>query len=212
MKQTFSNKLFDYILIGLSLFYSIISILFFDFEYEFFSSYISKIFFLIIPIITFISLTFKHLNEEIFSIFFIFIIILYPNIYILYQFFTDLIFYSICRNDLLQNPILFLNLMIGISLIYFSIKFSKQQKNKRIRDYNILIIFIGFYLIFNVIIRSIEPFFNWTINNYPIWKTLLKLGVGILVFIIGNGMKNEKIKFKKGLVLTLILLFIYGLV
>jgi hypothetical protein len=211
MKQTFSNKLFDYILIGLSLFYSIISILFFDFECEFFSSFILKIFLLIIPIITFISLVFNFLNSERFTIYFIILVLLFPSIYILYQFFTDLIFYSICRYDLLQNPILFINLIFGISLIYFSIKFSKKQKNERIRDYNILIIFIGLYLIFHVIIRSIEPFFNWKCNDYPNWKTLLKLGIGLLVFIVGNKMKTEKIKFKNGLVLTLILLFIYGI-
>jgi len=211
MKQTFSNKLFDYILIGLSLFYSIISILFFDFECEFFSSFILKIFLLIIPIITFISLVFNFLNSERFTIYFIILVLLFPSIYILYQFFTDLIFYSICRYDLLQNPILLINLIFGISLIYFSIKFSKKQKNERIRDYNILIIFIGLYLIFHVIIRSIEPFFNWKCNDYPNWKTLLKLGIGLLVFIVGNKMKTEKIKFKNGLVLTLILLFIYGI-
>ncbi len=211
MKQTFSNKLFDYILIGLSLFYSIISILFFDFEYEFFSSFILKIFLLIIPIITFISLVFNFLNSERFTIYFIILVLLFPSIYILCQFFADLIFYSICRYDLLQNPILLINLIFGISLIYFSIKFSKQQKNERIRDYNILIIFIGLYLIFHVIIRSIEPLFNWKCNDYPIWKTIIKLVIGLLVFVVGNKMKTEKIKFKNGLVLTLILLFIYGI-
>jgi hypothetical protein len=212
MKQTFLYKTFDWILVVVSLYFSI-----FSFEnlingYEYFSTFLLKIVFFIVSITALISLLLKPLNGERFSRIFIIVVLIIPGILVVNQYLVDLIFYSINRLNLIQNPILFLKLIAGIVLLYFAIKFSKQQKAEQVKDYGILIIGIGFFTICYVLTRTIEPNFNSELNDYPIWKTAIKSIIGILTLIIGIRTKNQKVKFTRGLKITLILLFIFGLI
>ncbi|WP_396149848.1 hypothetical protein [Flavobacterium sp.] len=212
MKQTFLYKTFDWILVVVSLYFSI-----FSFEnlingYEYFSTFLLKIVFFIISITALISLLFKHLNGERFSRIFLIVVLIIPAILVLNQYLVDLIFYSINRLNLIQNYILFLKLIAGLVLLYLAIKFSKQQKAEQIKDIGILIIGISFFTNFYVLVRTIEPNFNSELSNYPIYKTIIKLIIGILTLIIGIRIKNQKVKFNRALIITLILLFTFGLI
>jgi hypothetical protein len=113
---------------------------------------------------------------------------------------------------LLENPLLFLKLVAGIILFYLTLKYSRQQKSEQTKDYGILIIGIGIFTVCYVLTRTVEPNFNSDLSDYPIWKTIVKSIIGIATLIIGTRIKNEKIKFKKGLIWTIILMFIFGLI
>jgi len=145
MKQTFLYKTFDWILVIVFLYFSI-----FSFEnlingYDYFSTFLLKIIFFIVSVAALVSLFLKPLNGERFSRIFIIVVLIIPGILVVNQYLVDLIFYSINRLNLIQNPILFLKLIAGIVLLYLAIKFSKQQKAEQVKDYGILIIGISIF-------------------------------------------------------------------
>jgi len=212
MKQTFLHKTFDWILIGISLIFSVLTFMNLVNGFEHFSNFLLRIAFAFVSATALISLLVQRFNGERFSRIFIIVALIIPAILILYQYLTDLVFYGANRLNLLQNPILFLKLVGGIILLYLAIKFSKQQKAELIKDYGILIIGIGIFTICYVLTRTIEPNLNSELIDYPIWKTISKSIIGILTLVIGIRIKIEKMKFNTGLILTLILMFIFGLI
>ena len=212
MKKIFAHKVFDWILIGISLIFSVLTFMNLMNGFEYFSSFILRITFAFVSATALISLLIQKFNGERLSRIFIIVSLIIPAILIFYQYLIDLVFYGVNRLNLLQNPTLFLKLIGGIVLLYFAIKFSKQEKVDRIKDYGILIIGIGTFTICYVLIRTIEPNLNSELTDYPIWKTIIKTIIGILTLIIGIRIKNLKTKFNKGLILTLILMFIFGLI
>ncbi len=212
MKQTFLHKAFDWILIGISLIFLVLTFINLINGFEYFSSFLLRIAFAFVSVTALISLLVQKFNGERFSRIFIIVALIIPAILILYQYLTDLIFYGANRLNLLQNPTLFLKLVGGIVLLYFAIKFSKQEKAERIKDYGILISGIGIFTICYVLSRTIEPNLNSELIDYPIWKTIIKSIIGILTLIIGIRIKNLKTKFNKGQILILILMFIFGLI
>jgi hypothetical protein len=212
MKQTYLHKSFDWILITISLIFLVITFMNLINGFEYFSSFLLKIAFVFVSAIALISLLVQKLNGERFSRLFIIVALIIPAILILYHYLTDLIFYGVNRLNLLQNPSLFLKLVGGIVLLYFAIKFSKQEKVERIKDYGILIIGVGIFTVCYVLIRTIEPNLNSELIDYPTWKTIIKSIFGILTLIVGIRIKNRKTKFNKGLLLTLILMLIFGLI
>lgn len=212
MKKTFSNRFLDWILIGVSLLFVILTVLNLTNGFEYLSSYLVRVTFAFTSILAFLSLLISKINGERFSRIFILIILIFPTILIAYQFVTDLVFYDLTRTDLLQNPLLFLNIIGGIILFYMTLKYSRQQKKERIKDYGVLIIGVGIFIISYVLTRTVEPNFNSDLNYYPIWKTIVKSVIGIVTLLIGIRIKNEKIKFKKGLIWSIILMFVFGLI
>lgn len=214
MKQTFTLKNFDWIIIGISLIFSVLTLINLINGFKFFSSFLLRIVFTLVCVTALISLLFDKFNGERFSRIFIIVYLIFLGILVLYQFLTDLIFYDANRLNLLQNYTLILKLLGGIALLYFAIKFSKQQKTEHIKDYGVLIIGIGIFTIVYVLTRTLEPNFVSPdlIMGYPIWKTITKSIIGILILMIGFRIKNIKTKFKKGLMLTSVLIFIVGLI
>lgn len=212
MKQTFSHKTLDWIIIGISLLFSVLTFINLTNGFEYFSSYILRLTFALVSLTAFISMFFQKVNGERFSRIFLIVVLVIPGIMILYQFLTDLIFYGVNRMNLLQNPTLFPKLLGGIALLYFAIKYSNQQKAERIKDYGILIVGIGIFTICYALTRAIEPIVNLELIDYPIWKTTAKSIIGILTLIIGIKIKKQKLQFNKGLIMTSILMFIFGLI
>lgn len=212
MKKTFSNRFLDWILIGVSLLFAILTVLNLTNGFEYLSIYLIRITFALTSILAFLSLLIYKINGERFSRIFILIVLIFPTILIAYQFITDLILYDFTRTDLLQNPLLFLNIIGGIILFYMTLKYSRQQKEERIKDYGILIVGVGIFTISYILTRTLEPSFNSDLNYYPIWKIIVKSVIGIVTLLIGIRIKNEKIKFKKGLIWTIFLIFIFGLI
>lgn len=212
MKKTFSNKILDWILLVISLLFLVLAVWDLKNGFEFFSSYLLKIVVALISTTAFLSLLIPKVNSERFSRIFVLVVLIIPAVFIVNQFITDLVFYSITRTDLLQNPLFFINPIAGIIIFQLTLKYSRQERSEQIKDYGILIIGVGFFTICYVFTRTIEPNFNLALNEYPIWKTIVKSVIGTATLIIGIRIKNKKIKFKKGLIWTIILMFIFGLI
>jgi len=212
MKKTFLHRILDWVLILISFIFSVLAVWDLTNGFEFFSNYLLKIAILLISITALFSLLIPKINGERFSRIFILAVLIIPAALIANQFITDLVFYGATRTDLLKSPILYLNLIGGIILLYLTLKYSKQQKQDRKKDYGILIIGVGVFAICYVLSQTIEPNFSSDLNNYPIWKTIAKSIIGIVTLIIGIRMKDQKIKFNKGLILTLIIMFVFGLI
>ena len=212
MKKIFSNRILDWSLIGVSLLFVLLTVWNLAGSFEYLSSYLVRIAFALTSLMAFLSLLIAKINGERFSRIFILVTLIFPAVLIANQFTTDLVFYGATRTDLLQNPLLFLKLVGGIMLFYLTLKYSRQQEAERIKDYGILIIGVGIFTICYVLTRTVEPNFNSDLNDYPIWKTIVKSVMGIATLIIGTRIKNEKIKFIKGLIWTIVLMFIFGLI
>ncbi|WP_367914818.1 hypothetical protein [Leadbetterella sp. DM7] len=212
IKQTFSNKYFDWILIGISLVFSVLEIINLVNGFEYFGTYLFSVALFIASAAAFFSLLLGKINGERFSRIFIITVLIVPGFLILNQYLTDLVFYGINQQHLLQNPMLFLKITGGIVLLYFAIQFSKQPQTERIKDYGILIIGTGVFVICYTLIRTVEPVSNSELTAYPIWKTGLKSILGIMVLIIGIRIKDQKLKFSKGVISVLITMFIFGVI
>lgn len=212
MKQTFSKKYFDWILIAITVLFSIEAVLHLFSKFEYFSSYLLRITFALVSVVAFISLMMKNANGEKYSRFFIIIGLIIPSLIIFNQFLTDLVFYGINREDLLQNPILHLKFILGIILFILTIKYSTQIKSNRIKDYGILISYVGIFLIGLTLVRAIEPNFIAYMNNVPIWKIVIKIISSLLIVYLGYRLKNENMKLKIYIIFALISIFIYGLI
>jgi hypothetical protein len=214
MKKTFSNRILDWILIGTTLLFSILTVWNLLSGFDFFSSYLLRITFALTSITALLSLLTSKLNGERFSRIFILVTLIFPAVFITNLVITDLVFYGANRTDLLQNPYPFLKLVGGIILFYVTLKFSTHTKVEQIKDYGILIIGTGIFMILFILIRTFEPNFvtNDLIIGYPMWKTIVKNVIGIAVLLIGTRIIKEKMEFKKGLIWTLVLTFIFGLI
>ena len=108
MKKTFSNRILDWILIGISLLFVLLTVWNLANGFEYLSSYLVRIAFTITSFMAFFSLMFAKINGERFSRIFILVTLILPAILIANQFTSDLVFYGATRTDLLQNPLLFL--------------------------------------------------------------------------------------------------------
>lgn len=204
MKQTFTDKNFNWIIIGISLIFSVITLINIFKGFEFFSSFLLRMVLALVSITALVSLFIDKFNGERFSRIFIIVYLIFPCVLTLNQFLTDLIFFEVNRLNLIQNPTFLLKLLSGISLLYFAIKFSKQQKTEHITDYAILIIGVGIFTILYVLTKTLEPNFIAPdfIIGYPMWKTIIKSIIGILILIIGLRINKIKTKFNRGLILT----------
>ena len=212
MKKTYSLRILDWILVGISLFFSVLTVWNLTTGFDFFSGYLVRIVFALASITAVLSLLISRINGERFSRIFILVVLLLPPLLIANLFITDLVFYGATRTDLLQDPSLYLKLVSGLILLFLTLKYSKQQKEDRRSDYGVLIIGVGIFAICYALTLTIEPYFNTDLSDYPIWKTIVNLIIGITTMMIGIQLKVGKLKFNKGLILTLILMFIFGLI
>lgn len=213
MKQTFSLKYLDWIIIIVSFLFSINAVNNLLNPLEFPSSYLLRIVFALAPIMAFISLIFKKMNGERFTRIFVMVSLIIPTILIANKIFTDFILYGANRFDLLENPILlFINLVLGIVLLYLFTKYSNQTSLERIKDYGVLIILVGVFALIYVLLLTIQPSMYSELNNYPIWKTFIKSIIGIAIIFFGFRLKNQRLTLKTCLIFVLISLFVYGII
>ncbi len=212
MKQTFSNKYFDWILIVITALFSINSAINLFNKFDFFSSYFIRLTFALVSIVALISLIVKNGNGERYSRFFIIIGLIMPNLFFFNQFLTDLLFYGINRMSLIQNPILHFNFILGIIFFILTIKYSSQIKSYRIKDYGILISYVGIFLIGLILISSIEHNFIADLNYIPIWEIITKTIIGLVIVYAGYGLINGNMKLKTCIIIAIISMFIYGLI
>ena len=212
MKTIYKNRTFDWImiLINLLVLVQVIYNLFLPFNYL--SSYSLRLVFAIVSMGPILSVLIKKMNSERFFSFFIFITLIIPPCFVIFEFLKDLAIYGICRTDRIDNPILLVKLIIGIILIYFSIKYSKISHEDRAVNYYILIMLIGLYIIILTGIMHFESRLNSELHNKPIWISVLKIILGFMIIFVGYLLKKKRIKTKKGLVYVLIFIIANGLI
>jgi len=212
MKKIFSNRILDWVLAGTSLLFVVLTTWNIVNDFEYLSTYLVRIAFFLTSILAFFSLLIFRTKAERFLRIFILVNLIFPAIFTFNLFVTDFVFYSALRTDLLRSPLLFIQFLAGIILFYLTLIYSRQQKKERIKDYGILIIGIGVFIICYVYTRTVEASFYPELNAYPIWKTVAKSVITIGVILMGSRVNNEKVKLKKGLIWTIVLLFINGLI
>ena len=212
MKTIYKNRTFDWImiLINLLVLTQVIYNLFLPFNYL--SSYSLRLVFAIVSMGPILSVLIKKMNSERFFSFFIFITLIILPCFIIFEFLKDLMIYGISQTDRIDNPILLVKLIIGIILIYFSIKYSKISNEDRAVNYNILIMLIGLYIIILTGIMHFEPRLDSEMHNKPIWISVLKIILGFMIIFVGYLLKKKRIKTKKGLVYVLIFIIVNGLI
>ncbi|MBN8642011.1 MAG: hypothetical protein J0L86_09395 [Flavobacteriales bacterium] len=124
------------------------------------------------------------------------------------QYIIDLLFHGINRINLLQNTLLNLLGVVGVVLYITSIRFSKQTTIEHQKDIGLLILGVGLFITIRTIIIEIEANFVPNMNRMTVIESCIKISIILLLFLLGYKINKEKIKFKKGILFTALLLFI----
>ncbi|MDF2553692.1 MAG: hypothetical protein K0R77_2967 [Chryseobacterium sp.] len=201
MKEIYSNKIFNWILIVISIITLIDTSYLLTTDFEYCNVLTLRIILFIIPALSLLSFFVIKLNKEFYSRLFILANLIAPIISIYYRFLVDLLFYSVTRTDVISNPAIHVKLLIGIILFHFSIKFSKNSEKQRENEYGIMTMIYGIFLI----ILSCSKLFHTDSFNFSVIEFIIKVLLCFGVVLIGNKLRLEKITFKKYLILTLIL-------
>lgn len=206
MKEIYTNKIFNWVLIILSLIVLIEKSISLFQEYQFMNVLIVKMFLFFVPLFSLISFFVKKFSKEFYSKLFLGINFIVPLITLLYHFLVDLIIYSISRTELISNPIFYLNFFVGILLFYLSIKFSKNSKVEQQIDYGKIFLILGFFLI----LFNTTSFYDS--ENFSMTEILIKFLICIVIVFVANKLRTNLIKFKKAILIISILFFVYGLI
>ena len=207
MKEIYSSRIFNWILVIFSALTLIDkSYLLFN-EFEHLDQLIIRLFFVIITTLSLLSFFIVKLNKEFYSRLLILTALITPGIIIYYRFLVDLSLYLLTRTDLISNPNIHLNFIIGIILFYFSIKYSRTSKIERHKEYGIVIIIYSLFLI----ISNWSIFIDHDSAELSIGKTITKSFLNIAMIFIGNKLRLQEIKFKKAIIIIIILILISGM-
>lgn len=208
IKKTFSNRYFNLILITITLYFTIISIQKLTLEFDLFSAYLIRISNALLSLLALTSLFIINANGERFVRFFIIAVLIFPMILFVNQYIIDLLFHGINRINLLQNTLLNLLGVVGVVLYIASIRFSKQTTIEHQKDIGLLILGVGLFITIRTIIIEIEANFVPNMNKMTVVESSIKISIILLLFLLGYKINKEKIKFKKGILFTALLLFI----
>ena len=206
MKEIYSNKIFNWIILIVSVFSLIDTSYHLIQEFEFFNVLTLRIILFIVPILSILSFFIKKLNKEFYSRLFIIVNLIVLQIAIYFQFLVDQFFYFVTRTDLISNPVLHINFIIGLVLFFLSIKFSKTPKIERQNEYGIMIILYGIFLI----VLNFTKFFDYDSENFSV-KFVIKFLLSISIIFLANKSRTEKLKFKTTIIFFLILTIINGM-
>lgn len=207
MKQIYSNKIFNWIILIVSVLTLIDNSFRLNQEYEFLSVLILKIILFIFPILSILSFFFKKMTKEIYSRAFILVNLIFPPVTVYFQYLVDLLFYSFNRTDLISRPTMHINFLIGLVLFFLSLKFSKQTKIQRQNEFGILIIVYGLSLL----ILNLTRVFNYDSVEFSVITFCMKILISISIIFVGNKLRTEKLKFKTTIIISLILAIISGM-
>lgn len=208
MKEIYSNKIFNWILIIISILIIIDSFYLLTTEFEYLNILTLRITLIIIPFLSLLSFFVNRLNKELFSRIFILANLIFIPFTIYFQFLVDAIIYSITRINLISNPILHSKFLIGLLLFYLSIKYSHKNKFQRQKEYGIIIMTYGIFLI----VLTITKIFDYNFTDFSTIEFVLKLILSIGIFFIGNKLRINKLNFKKSITITGILATICALI
>lgn len=202
MKEIYSNKIFNWTLVIISILRLIGSSYLLTEEFNFFNTLFERIFLFVISILSILSFFIKKMNNEFYSRFFIVATLISPYLSIYYHFVSDKLFHSIPSTyfiyTITQAPISHFIFLFGIIMLFLSIKFSKKTIKQRESEYGIMIMIYSLY----VIILCFIDYFQILLSIKFVGIRLL-LSLGIL--LIGNRLRLEKIRFINAIILVLIL-------
>jgi len=207
MKEIYSNKIFNWIILIVSVLTLIETSYRLTKEFEFFNVLTLRIILFIVPILSIFSLFIKKLNKEFYSRLFIIVNLIALQIAIYFQFLVDQLFYLVTRTDLISNPILHINFIIGLVLFFLSIRFSKTPKIERQSEYGIMIILYGIFLI----VLNFTKFFDYDSVKFSMIKFVIKFLLIISIIFFANKLRTEKLKFKTTIIIFVILTIINGM-
>ncbi|WP_379964537.1 hypothetical protein [Epilithonimonas sp. UC225_85] len=208
MKKVFSNNVFNWILIIISVLNSIDNIYLLSKEFEDLNILFFRIVVFTISSLSFLSFFILKLNKEFYSRLFILANLILLSLLIYYSFIVDKLLYSVTRTDLVSNPAIHIKFFIGIILFYYSIKFSQESITKRQSDYGLMIILFGLFLI----ILNFTKVFDYTSGNFSLIDFIIKLFLSAGIIFIGNRLRLSKLKFKASIIITIILAVICGMI
>lgn len=212
VKNTYLNKHLDWILIIISFASAIAFIGNLLKSFEFVSSYLLRIIYAQAAVTSFVSLIQKDTDGTRYSKYFVIIIFIFPAISIINQFLTHILFYDIARLNLFLNPFIFFKLIIGITLLFFCIKYSKKSKPEQLKDYAVLIMLVGLYLITLTLIKSLEANIRLDLNRIPLLETTIEGLLGLSIIFSGFRFKKGRTKPLPTIIMTSLLISIYSLV
>ncbi|MRM83906.1 hypothetical protein D1003_08785 [Riemerella anatipestifer] len=207
MIRVYSNKIFNWIILIISVL-KLIDIFFpLTQEFEFLNVLILRIILFIISILSVLSFFLKKINKEFYTRLFLLANFILPQIAVYFQFLVEQLFYSFTKTDLISRPIIHLNFLIGLILFFLSLKFSKQSKIQRKNEYGLMIIFYGFFLL----ILNFTRIFDYDSSEFSVITFCTKILLSISIISVGNKFRIEKMKFKTTIIILLILAIISGM-
>ena len=203
MKQTFTNRSFDFVMMACLAYFLLDSVLMLFDGHTSFSGYLLPLFYLSISFLALLSLVSSKLDGERFSRFFIWITLIIPPalLYLMYLF--NLVWYGANMIEFLQHPAPYVKLAAGIILLLLLNKFSQKGNHASIQDNALLIMLCGAFLVLYFSVATLESGVSFT--GYPyISKTVL----GLAMIMLGYLLKREKIKFRTCLIVLFVLMFL----
>ncbi|WP_447950915.1 hypothetical protein [Chryseobacterium koreense] len=207
MNRIYSNKIFNWVILIVSVLTVIDISSRLNQDYEFLSVLILKITLFIFPILSTLSFFLKKMNKELYSRAFILVNLIFLPISVYFQYLVDLLFYSFNRADLISKPTMHVNFLIGLILFFLSLKFSRQTKIQRQNEYAMLIIFYGLFLL----ILNLTRIFDNNSTEFSVITFCIKILISISIIFVGNKLRVEKLKFKTTIIISLILAIISGM-
>jgi len=208
MKQIYSNKIFNWVLITISVLILIDSSYLLTNEFEYLNVLILRVTLTIFSILSFLSFFINKLNKELFSRLFILANLIFIPFIIYFHFLVDVTIYSITRLNLISNPILHIKFLTGLILFYLSIKYSNKSKLQKHTEYGIIILIYGSFLIVSVFTKI----FDYDSAGFSIIELSIKLLLITGIILVGNKLRNNNLNLKKSLIITGVLVTIYALI
>lgn len=206
MKKVFLNKIFNWILIIISVLNSIDNIYLLRKEFEDINILFLRIAVFTISTLSFLSFFILKLNKEFYSRLFILANLILLPLLIYYSFLVDQLLYSVTRTDLVSNPAIHIKFLVGLVLLYYSIKFSQESKLQRQSDYGVMIMLYGLFLI----ILNFTKVFDYTSEDFSLIEFVIKIILSSGIIFTGNRLRLNKLKFKTTIIITTIIVVVFG--
>lgn len=208
MKETFTLKFFDWILLGAAFIMLLTAVQRLVIPFAYLTTFLMHLAFGVGALVGILGFIVPKLNGERFARLFILATLVLPPVLLLSLYVTDLAIYGTNRTSLLANPILYVRLILGVVFLIMTTKFSKQTKPQRLADYGLFVMLLGVFFILFEIAYNIQPFFT-SATMRTLWQIPVKVILSAAVIWFGYTMFTKQ-QLGKYLVLAIIACFIYG--
>jgi hypothetical protein len=205
MKHTYKKRYLDFLLVVICLFFLLDSASTFIQHADHFAIYLLRLIWLAVALLSLISLVAPKMNGEQYSRYFIVVSLIMPPVLVLAQCLTDLIFYGAFRTDLLLNPLVYVKLILGITLLVLAIRLSKESELERVKEFGLLSIIAGSVVVLRATLRMID---TDTGASFSIINTVIGVVIGLTLMFLGSRLKNKKIRLKTFLIVLVVLILI----